>query len=564
MTDYPFDLGAYCRVITTSSPEAQGWFDRGLNWTYGYNHEEADACFKQALRYDPDCAMAHWGVAYVIGPNYNKPWELFDEKEIQTTLAESKRACATARANMAGASPVEQALIGALELRYRCDGDLDELNKWSHEYADAMRGVHRSFGEDPDVAALFAESLMNLTPWTMWDPRTGEPTADAKTAECQAVLENAIGRNRDAGRPPHPGLWHLYIHLMEMSGQPEAALRVGDELRRLVPDSGHLAHMPTHIDVLCGHYQDVVDWNHIGIEKDVKYWEYAGAHNFYSNYRVHNYHFKLYGAMLLGQFAPAMEAVRTMHATIPDELVYIDSPPMADFLEGYKSIGTHALVRFGRWQDLIDDPLPADPELFCMTAAMNHYGKGIAHAALKQHDLAAEAQRAFERVAATVPDTRRLHTVTCQQILGVAREMLAGEIAYHRGDYDEAFARLRQAVTNEDELPYDEPWGWMMPSRHALGALLLEQGHIAEAARAYEADLGLTDEVIRSNRHPNNVWALVGLHRCYELLGDTARARMIKPALDVALSRADPQVRSSCFCSRPLDAAAPASSCCSG
>jgi tetratricopeptide (TPR) repeat protein len=419
-----------------------------------------------------------------------------------------------------------------------------------------MRDVYTTFGEDPDVAALFAESLMNLTPWNMWDPHTGEPAAEAKTLECRAVLEKAIQQNRDKALPPHPGLWHLYIHLMEMSPQPEAALRIGDELRRLVPDSGHLAHMPTHIDVLCGHYQDVVDGNHNGIEKDVKYWEYAGAHNFYSNYRVHNYHFKLYGAMLLGQFAPAMDAVRTMHETIPDELVRIQSPPMADWLEGYKSIGTHALVRFGRWQELIDDPLPQDPELFCMTAAMNYYGKGIAHAALKQHDLAAEAQRRFERTAATIPQTRRLHTVTCLEILGVAREMLAGEIAYHRGEYDEAFTRLRQAVINEDHLPYDEPWGWMMPARHALGALLLEQGHLVEAAQAYQADLGLNDEVIRSNRHPNNVWALVGLHRCYELLGEADLARMIKPQLELALARADSEIRSSCFCSR--------TSCCSG
>ncbi len=547
--DYPFDLGTYSRPITTSSPEAQLWFDRGLNWTYAYNHEEARECFLQALSYDPGCAMAHWGMAYVVGPNYNKPWELFDDREIRETLIESRRAVAAAREHAVSASPVERQPIEALELRYQAPEPVGDLHRWSNEYAAKLREVHGRHADDPDVAALFAEALMNLTPWNMWDLRTGEPVDEAHTIECRTVLETAIGRNRTAGREPHPGLWHLYIHLMEMSPTPEAALRVGDELRRLVPDSGHLAHMPTHIDVLCGNYHDVVDWNQVGIEKDVEYWKYAGAHNFYSNYRVHNYHFKLYGAMFLGQFDAALDAVQTMRETIPDDLVRIESPPMADWLEGYMSIATHALVRFGRWQELIDAPLPDDPLLFCMTAAMNYYGKGVAHAALRQHAEAAAAERLFEATAATVPESRHLHVVPCQDILGVAREVLAGEIAYHRGAHEVAFAHLRQAVINEDNLPYDEPWGWMMPSRHALGALLLEQGHVEEAAAAYEADLGLSDDVIRSNRHPNNVWALLGLHRCYDLLGRTAAARAIKPQLDVALARADPEIRSSCFCS---------------
>ncbi|WNG90238.1 hypothetical protein C6A87_007940 [Mycobacterium sp. ITM-2016-00317] len=520
-----------------------------MNWTFGYNHEEAAHCFEQALAHDPGCAMAWWGLAYVAGPNYNKPWELFDDNEIQETLTRTRHACAAALARSVDASPVERALIAALQARYQAEtpGDLDG---WNEQYAEAMRCVYATFGDDPDVAALLAEALMNLTPWNMWDPRTGEPVGGAATLECRALLENAIQHRRDRGLAPHPGLWHLYIHLMEMSPTPEAALRVGDELRRLVPDSGHLAHMPTHIDVLCGNYQDVVDWNSVGIDKDVKYWRYAGAHNFYSNYRVHNYHFKLYGAMLLGQYRPAIEAVRGMRETIPVELVHIESPPMADWLEGYMSIGTHALVRFGRWQELIDTPLPKDPSLFCMTAAMNYYGKGVAHAALKQHDQARAAQRLFEQTAATVAESRHLHVVMCVDILGVAREVLAGEIDYHSGAYDSAFRHLRQAVRNEDTLPYDEPWGWMMPSRHALGALLLEQGHVDDAARVYEADLGLNDDVPRSNRHPNNVWALIGLHRCYELLGRGAQGRVIKPLLDVALGRADPEVRSSCFCSR--------------
>ncbi|ODU07268.1 MAG: hypothetical protein ABS81_01855 [Pseudonocardia sp. SCN 72-86] len=549
MSDYAFDLGPYSRPITTSSPEAQKWFDRGLNWIFAYNHEEADFCFQKAIEHDPDCAMAHWGIAYVVGPNYNKPWELFDQKEIAETLRRSREMNALAHSKMEGASEVEQALITALDRRYQADAPPENLYAWSDAYADAMREVYARFSDDSEVVTVFAESMMNRTPWNMWDPRSGLPTENANTLECKELLERGMQQVRDRGEDPHPGIWHLYVHLMEMSGTPEDALKVGDELRRLVPDSGHLAHMPTHIDVLCGNYQDVVDWNHIGIEKDVKYYEYAGPLNFYSMYRVHNYHFKLYGAMFLGQFEPALEAALTMRETHPDELVRLESPPMADWIEGYMSVKTHALVRFGKWQELIDDPLPEDPELYCMTAAMNYYGKGVAHAALKQHDEAAEARRMFEKTAAGVPASRHLHVVECQAILGVAREVLAGEVEYHKGNHEVAFAHLRKAVENEDSLPYDEPWGWMMPSRHALGALLLEQGHLEEAAECYEADLGFNDSVLRSNRHPNNVWALLGLHRCYTRMGRVAEARMIRPQLDVALARADKSISSSCFCS---------------
>lgn len=562
MSRYGFDLGSYSRATTSSAAESQLWFDRGLNWLFGFNHEEATTCFQEALRHDPGCAMAWWGVAYAAGPNYNKPWELFDERETLEALALARQASAQALTHAADASPADQALIEALQFRYQAQRPSGDLQGWNEQYAHAMRQVYTRFGDDPDIATFFAEALMNLNPWNMWDLRTGEPTAGSHTLECREVLETAITRRRTRGEAAHPGLWHLYIHLMEMSATPEAALRVADELRRLVPDAGHLAHMPTHIDILCGHYQDVVDWNDTGIEKDVKYWRYAGAQNFYSNYRVHNYHFKLYGAMFLGRFGPAMDAVRDMHETIPDELVEIESPPMADWLEGYKSIGTHALVRFGRWHDLIAAPLPDNPALFCMTAAMNYYGKGVAHAALKQHDDAAAAQRLFERTAATVPESRHLHNVRCVDILGVARELLAGEIAYHRREFDTAFSHLREAVRLEDLLPYDEPWGWMMPSRHALGALLLEQGHVEEATRAYEADLGLNDDVIRANRHPNNVWALVGLHRCYELLGRHDQARAIRPQRDIALARADDDIRSSCFCSLPCATPSPAPHCC--
>ena len=351
MDDYPFDLGGYTRTITTSSPAAQQWFDRGLNWVFAYNHEEAELCFGR-LEHDPGCAMAHWGLAYVAGPNYNRPWEQFDDNEIVETLRRSRQHCADARDNAHGATPVEQALIAALHTRYQADVPAADLYVWSAQYSDEMRRVHTGLRRRPRRGRAVRRG--DDEPHPMADVGVAQWPADGGRRHPRVPRGPRSGDQPQplCGSAPHPGLWHLYVHLMEMSPTPEAALRVGDELRRLVPDSGHLAHMPTHIDVLCGNYQDVVDWNHIGIERDVHYWKHVGALNFYSLYRVHNYHFKLYGAMFLGQFEPAMDAVTAMHETIPDELVRLESPAMADWLEGYMSIGTHALVRFGRWQEL--------------------------------------------------------------------------------------------------------------------------------------------------------------------------------------------------------------------
>ena len=549
MKDYSYDLGVYTWPVSTKSHEAQRWFDRGLNWTFAYNHEEAGVCFNKALESDPDFAMAHWGLAYIIGPNYNNPWELFDDQQMTITLTESRKSIANAKACMSNASPVEQALISALAHRYQSEKPVEDMYQWSRDYSNQMSSVYNDFPDNPDVATFYAEALMNLSPWKLWDPKTGIPVEGAETLHCKEVLEKAIAAVAAKGPARHPGLLHLYIHLMEMSSTPEEALIVADDLRHLVPDGGHLKHMSTHIDVLCGNYQDVVAGNSAGIEADLKYYELNGGMNFYSLYRVHNYHFKLYGAMFLGRYSEAMDAVNGLTDTLPEDLLRMESPPMADFVEGYLSMKTHALVRFGKWQELIDAPLPQDQDLYTVTTALNHYGKGIAHAALKNHSAALLSQSDFHAATEKISDERYIHVVSCKDILAVAAEMLAGEISYHHGDYDKAFEHLRKAVRCEDNLPYDEPWGWMMPSRHALGALLLEQGHIDEAASTYEADLGLNDKVIRSNQHPDNVWALAGLYECYQKQGKQREARMLKPRRDFALARADANIRVSCFCS---------------
>jgi tetratricopeptide (TPR) repeat protein len=547
MAEY-YDLGTYHRSVTTTSAEAQRWFDRGLIWCYGYNHEESVACFTRATEYDPDCAMAYWGIAYAAGPNYNKPWQLFDEADLARSLNTAYNAAQTALAKMAGASAVEQALIKAIQARYPSTTPAEDLNGWNDAYADAMRDVYRAFGDDIDVATLFAEALMNRTPWQLWDLKSGGAAQGASTMEAVTVLETALQQVEQAGPERHPGLLHMYIHLMEMSPRPQVALRAADDLRGLVPDAGHLEHMSTHIDVLCGHYQNVVASNSRAIVADRRFLERQGAMNFYSLYRVHNYHFKLYGALFLGQYRPALEAVEELVATIPEALLRMESPPMANWLEGYMSMKPHVYIRFGKWHEILNEPLPVDPELFCVTTAILHYAKGVAHATLGNIAAAEAEQALFHAAVSRVPDTRYIHTNPCLAILGVADQMLAGELEYRKGNYDIAFNHLREAVEREDNLPYDEPWGWMQPSRHALGALLLEQNRIDEAEAVYCADLGLDQTLSRASQHPDNVWSLHGLHECLVRLGKSGEAAMIKLRLDLANARADVPIQASCFC----------------
>jgi tetratricopeptide (TPR) repeat protein len=544
-TDDYFDLGSHTRLISTTSPDAQRWFDRGLVWTYGFNHEEAIRCYERALAADPECPMAHWGIAYAAGPNYNKPWEAFDDIDFARSLATSYAATQRATALRDRATPTDQGLIAALQARYPTAERSDDYAKWNDDYVDAMRSVYRDFGDDLDVTALFAEALINRTPWALWDLETGGPAEGASTLEAIDVLERALATPE--GRM-HPGVLHMYLHLMEMSPFPERALRVGDWLRGLVPDAGHLEHMPTHIDVLCGHYRDVITSNSAAILADRKYLAREGAMNFYSLYRTHNYHFKMYGAMFLGQYETAASAADEMLATIPAELLRVETPPMADWLEGFVPMKLHVLVRFGKWQEIIDAPMPADQALYCVTTAMLHYAKGVAYAATGRVAEAEEQFRHFTAAYERVPDTRYVFNNACRDILAIAREMLAGELEYRKGHYEAAFAHLRQSIALDDGLTYDEPWGWMQPTRHAYGALLLEQGRVEEAEAVYRADLGLDGSLARPYQHPENVWSLHGYHECLTRLGKHDLAHMIKQRLDLALARADVVIQSSCYC----------------
>jgi len=537
-----FDLGTYTRAVTTQSREAQLWFDRGLVWTYGYNHEEAIVCFEKALQHDPTCAMAQWGIAYAIGPNYNKPWETFEPEEKPEAIERAQGALAAAIERLADASPIERALIEALRQRYPDTADIEAFDPWNDVYADAMRQVHRTHPGDLDVCALFAEAIMNRTPWQLWDLPTGKPAEGADTLEAIQVLETAFATLDGAW--DHPGLLHMYIHLMEMSPHPERALRHGDRLSTLVPEAGHLLHMATHIDVLCGDYQNVVARNANAIVADRKFLAHAGSENFYSAYRCHNYHFKIYGALFLGQPVPAFEAADELIETLPEEALR----PFADWFESFIPMKQHVFVRFGMWDEIVAQPLPRDAELYSVTTAMMRYARTVAYANLG-NVAAAEAERdAFFAARDAVPESRMLFNNTCADILKVAEQMLLGELEYRKGNLDTAFDHLRRSVELDDTLPYDEPWGWMQPTRHALGALLLEQNRLDEAEAVYRADLGLDTTLSRACQHPNNVWSLHGLHECLERRGETVEIQHVKLRLDQALARAEVPIRASCFC----------------
>lgn len=544
MSDY-FDLGGYSRPVSTRSDEAQTWFDRGLMWTYAFNHDEAVACYRAALKADPRLAIAWWGIAYALGPNYNKPWEAFDEKELGSTVSQVFAAVASATELSTDADPVESALIKALQARYPAPTAADDLGVWNAGYAEAMGEVYRSFGDDLDIAVLYADALMNLTPWQLWDVFTGKPAPGSRAMEIKEVLDKALAQ---PGGHDHPGVLHLYIHLMEMSGTPESALPAANRLRGMAPDGGHLEHMPTHIDILVGDYQRVISSNTDAILADHRYVDHAGAMNFYTMYRCHDLHFRLYGALFAAQSRIALETADLIEDAVPEKLLRITSPPMADWAEGFNAMRVHVLVRFGRWADIMALPLPEDQQLYCTTTAMLHYARGISFAVTGDDERAAAERALFIAAIERVKESRMLFNNTCLDILAIAGAMLDGELAYRSGDIEGGFTALRRAIELDDTLPYDEPWGWMQPTRHAYGALLLEQGRIEEAERVYRADLGLDPTVPRSQHHPNNVWALHGYHECLTRLGKDDAAAIIGQQLKLAVAQADVPIASSCFC----------------
>jgi tetratricopeptide (TPR) repeat protein len=536
-----FDLGSHHREITTSSEAAQTWFDRGLVWLYGFNHEEAITCFEHAVAEDRGCAMAHWGIALAIGPNYNKAWEMFDGAERETSLATAQEAIAAGLA-VSEATPTERRLLEALQPRYPSDPETEDFGPYNDAFADAMRAVFEAAPGDLDVASVFAEALMGRTPWQLWDLEIGQPRDGASTAEARAVLEDAFRLHSRAWQ--HPGLLHMYVHLMEMSPTPELALPHGDALSRLVPDSGHLVHMATHIDLLCGEYAHVIERNHEAARVDQTFTALRGTENFYTLYRIHNVHFEAYGAMFLGQKQTALAAAEQLQRLLPVETVAY----LPDLFEAFWGMKLHVMVRFGMWEEILAEPLPDDAELFCFTTALLRYGRTVALANLDRLDEAAAELEAFASALAAVAESRFMFNNPASEVLKIAAEMARGEFRYKSGDVEVGLDHLRRAADLSDHLLYDEPWGWMQPPRHALAALLMEQEQFDEAEEIYRADLGLTDALYRPCQHPGNVWALHGLHECLLRRGLDGDAAHVKQRLDIVAARADVEIGSSCFC----------------
>ncbi len=511
-------FGGYQRPITTSSPEAQQWFNQGLQLLYGFNHDEAIRSFRAAAAADPQCAMAWWGVAYANGLHINNPTMSPEQSKDAFDAAQE------ALARIDHAAPIEQALIRAVAERYAWPIPEDRM-PLDEAYAAAMEAAWRAFPNDPDVGALYAESLMDLQPWDLWTPE-GEPKGRA--LEIVQVLEQVM-----AMRPDHPGANHFYIHTVEASHQPERALVSAERLPNLVPGSGHLVHMPAHVYARVGRYDRASDANVQAIKADRAYFAKAPPPRFYSLYFVHNLHFLAYSAMMEGRYEVAIDAARDLEREIPENFLR----EWTFIADGFMPVTYHVKIRFGRWNDILREPEPPAYRHFSRT--MHHYARGVALSALGRTEDAARELTAFENEAAAIPEDWMVGNNTAGDIVAVARQMLKGELAYREGNYDEAFAILREGVSLEDKLKYDEPPGWMQPVRHALGALLMGAGRAAEAEMYYRDDL---------HRNPRNGWAILGLEKSLRAQGKVKEAEESGRELAQVWTRADVKPTSSCYC----------------
>lgn len=512
-------LGTYRLDVTTDVTLAQEYFDQGLALCHGFHHDAAALAFVEAQRLDPNCAMAAWGEAYALGPNFN----LWDEGPEYARRAH--QALERARAHMAHASKIEQDLIEALSTRFakvRPDSRA-ELNR---AYARAMAELWREYPDHPEVGFLYADSLLCEHPWDQWNP-DGTPRRD--TLEIVSVLERVLELD-----VRHPGANHLYIHTMEASSTPERAEASADRLGALMPGVGHMVHMPAHIYMRVGRYGDSVRVNSRAAQLDREYFARTNTQQstgIYHLYHLHNHHFLIWSAMFQGRYEDALaqcdELMEDMPRAVRSDPFYMDW-----FTTRYQ---VH--LRFGRWKEVLSEPRPGTDQAYA--AAMWHYARGVAQANLGDLDEARREAGLFEQRAAEVGDDLNIHVVPARDVLAVARHMLAGETAFKAGDTDRAFVELRAAVAAETALRYTEPNPWMMPTRHALGALLLQEGHLEEAEENYRADLA---------RYPANGWALHGLAECLERQGDTAAATAARSEFEAAWREATIEIAASCFC----------------
>jgi tetratricopeptide (TPR) repeat protein len=514
-------LGSYSRKVTTNSAEAQRYFDQGLGFLHGFNHRAAIRAFQQAAEFDPECAMAHWGVALACGPHINSiavppPAAELAWKELEL-----------AQKNAANASPVERALINALAKRY-ANPQPEDRSGLDRAYADAMRELWKKYPKDPDAGALFAEAMMNLRPWDQWTPK-GQPNPG--TDEILATLEAVFKLN-----PKHPFANHLYIHAVEASPNPERAIAAADRLRNLQPGLGHNVHMPSHIDIRTGRWQEAVDANINAVAADQRYRNVFGpAKGFLNVYVAHDRHMLAYAAMMTGQRDLAMKHIRAMVAEFPAEFLQED----ALLAEGFVAMPLEVMVRFGLWDDILAEP-DQYAENMPFTRAFHYAARAIAYAAKGEPDNARKAQSIFLERAKAVPKEAGVGNNTCEAIIAVVGPMVEGEILVAEGKIDSGIEQLRTAIEKEDALRYDEPPGWLIPVRHSLGAVLMKQQRFADAEQVYRDDLA---------RLPENGWSLLGLAESLRKQKKNAdEVAQTQAKFKKIWAKADLTITTSCLC----------------
>ena len=511
-------FGNYKRPIQTTSTESQEWFNQGIQLLYGFNHDEAIRSFEMAAKKDPNSPMPWWGIAYANGININDP-AMTEQRSISARTAADE-----AMRLIDNASPAEKSLIRAIHKRYILPIPEDRL-PLDKAYAKAMGKAYKKFPKDSDIAALYAESLMNLQPWDYWD---NEGNPKGRIEEVIHILEGVMEQN-----PRHPGGNHFYIHAVEASTNPDRAIGAADRLRALVPGSGHLVHMPSHIYIRVGRYSNAVDANTDAVVADRAYFKRAPEPAMYTLYYAHNLHFLAYAAMMSGRYEDALKAARDLEADLNTDA----ARELAPLIEGILPTTLHVMIRFGKWEEILEEP--EYPEWRLVSRAVYHYARSISNSALGRVEEARKELEAFETAVAAVPEEWYVFNNKVDAVLPIANAMINGELLWREGKRDEAYAALRHGIEAEEALVYDEPPGWMLPVRHALGALLMADGRYAEAETVYREDL---------ERNRNNGWALLGLRNALLAQNKTKDATAMTDKLKAAWAKADVAPASSCYC----------------
>jgi tetratricopeptide (TPR) repeat protein len=493
-------LGDYSMPVTSKGKDVQRWFDQGLAMTYGFNHDAAERSFLKAAELDPDCAMCWWGASLVLGPHVNAKMDPANNAKAWDRLQRAQAAADDA-------TEKEQAFIKALSARYAAEPP-ENRRPLDEAYAVAMGELAAKYPDDLDAVTLHAESMMNLQPWDYYDA-SGQPKGH--TAEVVSQLESVIQRN-----PKHAGALHLYVHAVEASLDPSKGVAAADTLRELLPGSGHLVHMPAHIYARVGRYHDAVLANQKAIAADDSYLAICkpGPGVYPLGYVPHNHHFLWFAATMEGASEVAVAAASSTGQRTSDPQLM--RTPGFEAMQNYSLTPLYAAVRFGRWQQVMDTPKPADDLPFMQ--AMWNYAQGMAAARQGRIE---DAKRFHEALvpATTNPDIEKMMVWDRYSLIDgvrIAERFVAAELARAAKDYEAAIAALKTAVTIEDTLLYDEPPAWHWPARQALGAMLLAAGKPAEAEKAYRDEL---------QRNPENGWSLYGLAQALKAQGRTADAQ---------------------------------------